>query len=76
MVGGLGTLEGPVIGTVIISVLNEVLKGLGLTYLKNVLIGLIIVTTVLFVPRGLVVVFKPDFWDGLKKRLKARSPPA
>ncbi len=57
VVGGMGTVQGPVIGTVILSILNEVLKGFGLTYLKNVIIGIIIILTVLFLPKGIVSIF-------------------
>jgi len=53
VVGGMGTVAGPVIGTVVISLINEVLKDFGLTYLKNVIIGLIIILTVIFFPRGI-----------------------
>jgi len=66
IVGGMGTVQGPVLGAVILSVLNEFLKTLGLTYLKNVIVGLIIVLTVLFLPRGLVSLKG----EGLKSRLK------
>jgi branched-chain amino acid transport system permease protein len=70
IVGGLGTLEGPIIGTVGISVLNEVLKGWGLTYLKNVIIGTIIVVTVLFAPQGLGAFLKAEKWSGIWKRAR------
>jgi branched-chain amino acid transport system permease protein len=53
VIGGLGTIEGPIIGTAVISILNEYLKRLGFTYLKNVLIGTLIVFTILFMPKGL-----------------------
>jgi branched-chain amino acid transport system permease protein len=69
VVGGLGTLAGPIIGTVVISVLNELLKSLGLTYLKNVIIGLLIVFVVLFAPRGLAVFLKT------KKKVKSQDTP-
>ena len=53
VVGGLGTIEGPIIGTIVITLLNEFLKIQGLTYLKGVIIGAIIVLTILFVPKGM-----------------------
>jgi branched-chain amino acid transport system permease protein len=56
VVGGLGTIEGPIIGTVVITLLNEYLKNLGLTYLKDVIIGSIIVITLIFLPKGLTSV--------------------
>lgn len=70
IVGGLGTLGGPIIGTVVITVLNELLKGWGLTYLKNVIIGVIIVFTVLFAPRGLTAFLKTEKWMGLFNRAR------
>jgi len=58
VIGGLGTIEGPIIGTVAITLLNEFLKNLGLTYLKDVVIGAILVLTLLFVPKGISQIFE------------------
>lgn len=52
--GGLFTLEGPILGTIFITFLNEGLKNLGLTYVRFIVIGLILVLTVIFLPKGLV----------------------
>jgi len=52
--GGLGTISGPVIGTVILTVIWEVLKGFGLTYERFIVIGLLLIIVVIFLPRGLV----------------------
>ena len=52
--GGLGTVAGPVIGTVILSFVWEGLKNLGLTFQRYILIGLLLILVVIFLPRGLV----------------------
>jgi branched-chain amino acid transport system permease protein len=52
--GGLGTLAGPIVGTVAVTVLWEGLRGAGLTYARFVLIGLLLILTVIFLPNGLV----------------------
>jgi branched-chain amino acid transport system permease protein len=52
--GGLGTLAGPVIGTIVITLLWDGLQGLGLTYGRFIIIGVILILVVIFLPRGLV----------------------
>jgi len=52
--GGLGTISGPVIGTVILTVIWDGLKELGLTYERFIVIGLLLIIVVIFLPRGLV----------------------
>lgn len=52
--GGLETIAGPVIGTVILTVIWEGLKGLGLTYERFIVIGVLLIIVVIFLPRGLV----------------------
>jgi len=52
--GGLGTLAGPVIGTVVISLLWEGLNALGLTYERFIVIGILLILTIIFLPKGLV----------------------
>lgn len=52
--GGLGTISGPIIGTIILTVAWESLKALGLTYELLVVIGLLLICVVIFLPRGLV----------------------
>jgi branched-chain amino acid transport system permease protein len=51
--GGLGTLAGPVIGTIAIYVLSDWLMS-GFTYERLVVIGAILIVTVIFLPKGLV----------------------
>jgi branched-chain amino acid transport system permease protein len=52
--GGLGTISGPIIGTVILTIVWDGLKELGLTYERFVIIGLLLIIVVIFLPRGLV----------------------
>ena len=51
--GGLGTLAGPVIGTVSVTILWDGLNLFGLTYERYIIIGAILVLTIIFLPRGL-----------------------
>jgi branched-chain amino acid transport system permease protein len=52
--GGLGTLAGPIIGTIAITVLWEGLRGLGLSYARFVIIGVLLILTIIFLPTGLI----------------------
>jgi len=54
ILGGLGTLAGPVIGTIVLTVIWEGLKATGLTFGRYVIVGLILILTIIFLPRGLV----------------------
>ena len=58
--GGLATLEGPILGTVAITLLWEGLKNMGLHFERFVIIGLLLVVMVIFKPRGLASIF--DRW--------------
>ncbi len=52
--GGLGTLAGPIVGTLAVTILWEGLRGIGLTYARFVIIGLMLILIVIFLPNGLV----------------------
>ena len=52
--GGLGTLAGPVIGTVVLSFVWEALKAAGLTFSRYVIVGLLLILSIIFLPKGLV----------------------
>lgn len=52
--GGLGTLSGPVIGTIVVTILWDGLGMFGLSYARFVIIGILLVLTIIFLPRGLV----------------------
>jgi len=54
ILGGLGTLAGPVIGTIVLTVIWEGLKSTGLTFGRYVIVGFMLILTIIFLPRGLV----------------------
>lgn len=56
--GGLNTLEGPIIGTIVITFIWEGLKTLGWTFERFILIGIILILVVIFLPKGFVSVLK------------------
>lgn len=51
VIGGVGTLEGPIVGALVLYVLRDQLSALGAWYLM--LLGLLAVAAMLFFPRGL-----------------------
>ncbi len=67
IVGGLGTLIGPVIGAVILTVLPELLRGIG--DLRLIVYGLALTLVVLFMPGGIV-----QGWATLRRRAAAVKP--
>jgi branched-chain amino acid transport system permease protein len=71
--GGLGTLAGPVIGTVILTILSEGLLSLGLTFGRFIIIGLILILIVIFLPRG--VISLPEEIRRWRDARKARAGP-
>jgi branched-chain amino acid transport system permease protein len=52
VIGGIGTIEGPILGTLLFFLMREMLAGLGAWYL--VALGLVAVIVMLRAPRGLV----------------------
>jgi len=53
LIGGVGTIIGPIIGTIILNVVKEVVWHYSLE-LHSALLGLILVITVLYLPKGLI----------------------
>lgn len=51
VIGGIGTVEGPIIGTLVFFALRETLSDLGTTYL--ILLGLVAIAIMLVAPKGL-----------------------
>ncbi|CAB3775952.1 branched-chain amino acid ABC transporter permease [Pararobbsia alpina] len=51
MIGGLGTLEGPIVGTLVFYLLNKFLSDYGTTYLIG--LGLLAIVVTMFFPQGL-----------------------
>ena len=50
MIGGIGTLEGPIIGTLVFFALRETLADLGTIYL--IVLGFVAIVVMLKAPRG------------------------
>lgn len=71
ILGGLGSLWGPVIGTIVLTIFWEGLKTFGLTYERFIVIGLILILSVIFLPKGLVS-FPEEFrkrWAQYRQKL-------
>lgn len=68
IVGGTATVYGPILGCVVLTVLNEViLREMGFEQMRPLIYGLLLICSVLFLPRGL---------ESLVQRLIARIRPA
>ncbi len=72
ILGGLGTLAGPVIGTVVLTVIWEGLKATGLTFGRYVIVGVMLILTIIFLPRGLVSL--PEQVQEWLKRRRRKVP--
>lgn len=54
IVGGTGTFYGPILGCVVLTVLNEVvLREMGFEQMRPLIYGLILILSILFMPKGL-----------------------
>ena len=54
IVGGTSTLYGPILGCIVLTVLNEiVLRNLGFEQMRPLIYGLVLILAVLFLPKGL-----------------------
>jgi branched-chain amino acid transport system permease protein len=73
ILGGLGTLAGPVVGTVVLTIIWEGLKATGITFGRYVIIGVILILTIIFLPRGLVSL--PEELQKLRERMWKKEPP-
>ena len=69
IVGGTATFYGPIIGVVVLTVINEiVLRALGVDEMRPMFYGAILILSVLFLPKGLEsVVVKAKSWFGPNK---------
>jgi branched-chain amino acid transport system permease protein len=68
MLGGLGTLEGPIVGTFVLIFLSEYLREFG--QFRFIIYGSLIILSVLFIPGGLVNLLR---W--IERQLKRSSLP-
>ena len=73
ILGGLGTLAGPVVGTVVLTVIWEGLKATGMTFGRYVIIGVILILAIIFLPRGMVSL--PEKILAWVKRRRKESQP-
>lgn len=65
VVGGMGTLAGPLIGSVIFTILPEFLRGLA--RLELIIYGVILILCIAFMPEGIVGIIKKKYRKGLIK---------
>jgi branched-chain amino acid transport system permease protein len=74
MLGGLGTLEGPILGTFVLVFLGEYLRDFG--QFRYIIYGGLIILSVLFIPGGLVTVIR--LFEGilLRKKRSQSLPPS
>jgi branched-chain amino acid transport system permease protein len=56
--GGLGTLAGPIVGTIVLTIIWDGLKMFGLTFGRYIIIGVLLIMVIIFLPKGLVAL--PD----------------
>jgi branched-chain amino acid transport system permease protein len=75
VIGGLGTLEGPIIGTIVFFVLRELLADYGAWYM--ILLGSLAVVTMMRYPQGLWGLLA-ERWDlhvfPVRRRVRVREP--
>ncbi|MDD1682899.1 MAG: branched-chain amino acid ABC transporter permease [Methanoregula sp.] len=71
ILGGLGTLAGPVVGTVVLTIIWEGLKATGITFGRYVIIGIILILAIIFLPRGLVSL--PEKLQELRERRRRQD---
>lgn len=71
MLGGLGTLEGPILGTFVLIFLSEYLRDFG--QFRYIIYGGLIILSVLFIPGGLVTVIR--FLEGIFRKRSSQSLP-
>ncbi len=65
--GGLGTLAGPIVGTVVLTIIWDGLKLFGLTFGRYIIIGVLLILVIIFLPKGLV-----DLPNEIQRRWNAR----
>ncbi|HUT38544.1 MAG TPA: branched-chain amino acid ABC transporter permease [Methanoregula sp.] len=74
--GGLCTLAGPVIGTVVLTIIWEGLKMSGFTFSRYVIIGILLILVIIFLPKGLVdLPDKVHTWWKVHKKPKPDQEP-
>jgi len=74
ILGGLGTLAGPVVGTIALTIIWEGLKVTGLTFGRYVIVGVMLILAIIFLPRGLVSL-PEQVQEWVRKRRKKNPLP-
>jgi branched-chain amino acid transport system permease protein len=75
LIGGVGSLYGPVLGAVFLGLLSEVLLT-RIPYYYMIMLGVILITVILFFPGGLIgLIGKKQFLYRLSQRPRPRTPP-
>jgi len=74
ILGGLGTLAGPVVGTIVLTIIWEGLKATGLTFGRYVIVGVMLILAIIFLPRGLVSL-PEQVQEWVRRRRKKDSLP-
>ena len=67
IVGGINTFYGPILGVVVLTAVNEmVLRNLGIDQARPLIYGLLLIASILFLPKGLesLVVRACEHWKG------------
>jgi len=70
ILGGLCTIAGPIIGTIVLTIIWEGLKMAGLTFGRYIIVGIILILVIIFLPKGLV-----DLPSQLHKKWKQYKHP-
>jgi branched-chain amino acid transport system permease protein len=75
IVGGTATFYGPILGVIVLTILNEVvLRGLGVDEMRPMFYGAILILFILFLPNGLEsLVVKARGWIAARKRKNATA---
>jgi len=71
-VGGAGTMAGPIVGTLVLMAVPEVLQIL--PYLKTLINGIILMLFILFLPNGIIGWFNTNLGRLLMSRRAVNGP--
>jgi branched-chain amino acid transport system permease protein len=72
IVGGAGTMAGPIVGTLVLMAVPEVLQVV--PYLKTLINGIILMLFIIFLPNGIIGWFNTNLGRLLKSRMAVNGP--
>jgi len=72
IVGGAGTMAGPIVGTLVLMTVPEILQIL--PYLKTLINGVILMLFIIFLPRGIIGWFNTNLAERLISRRAVHGP--